>query len=121
MLCNIKNGQLASKSSINQVNTKNCEKFLNILWDEGFIFGYKKMNSHPEILKIFLKYKKKTPVIKSFKIISKSNFRTYYSIKQLWKLETIKGLLILSTNKGLLSINMCKTLKIGGEPIIIVK
>ena len=121
MLANIKNGQLANKDSINQIYTKNCENFLNILWDEGFILGYKKIYSNPVIIKIFLKYKNKTPVIKTFRIISKSNFKTYYSIKQLWKFDTIKGLLILSTNKGLLSINKCKILKIGGEPLVIIK
>ena len=45
----------------------------------------------------------------------------YYSVKQLWKINSNQGLLILSTNRGLLSLSSCKKLKIGGEPVIVVK
>ena len=41
MFANIKNGQLAKRSYINQKRKKLCELFLNILWTEGFIVGYK--------------------------------------------------------------------------------
>jgi small subunit ribosomal protein S8 len=120
MFAIIKNGQAINKSFIFYPKKKFCASFLNILWDEGFILGYKISKTNPEIFKIFLKYKNGNPVIKSLKVITKPGCRIYYSIEQLWKIDSSKGILILSTNKGLLSINECKKLKIGGEPFLII-
>jgi small subunit ribosomal protein S8 len=121
MFTNIKNGQLIKRTFILQRKTKICEQFLRILWDEGFILGYKTVQTNKDQLKIFLKYKNGTPVINSLKLISKPGLRVYYSVKQLWKFNSTEGILILSTNKGVLSINECKKKKVGGEPFVIVK
>ena len=117
MLANIKNGILAKRKFIFQQRKKNCEPLLKILHKEGFILGYK---IKADKIKIFLKYKKQQSNINSIKIISKPGRRIYYSIKQIWKLNSNKYFIILSTNKGLKSITECKKLKIGGEPILIV-
>jgi|TARA_B110000967_G_C18901297_1_gene575455 small subunit ribosomal protein S8 len=121
MIASIKNGQSAKKAYINQIRKKTCESVLNVLWDEGFISGYKTSKSNPNVLKIFLKYKSKKPVINSIKVLSKPSLRIYYSLKQLWKLDSSKGVIIISTNKGFMSLNDCKQQKLGGEPFIIVK
>ena len=94
---------------------------MNILWDEGFISGYKTSGSDSGILVIYLKYNNKLPVITGLSSVSKPSLRVYYSLKQIWKFDVSQGLLILSTTKGLLSINTCKRLKIGGEPLVVVK
>jgi len=119
MFANIQNGQISKKKVIFQKRKKICELFLNILWNEGFILGYvfdKKSNQ----FKIFLKYNKNKPVIKKIKNISKPGLRVYYSIKQLWKIESNKTFLIISTNQGLKTLDQCKKLNIGGEPFIII-
>ena len=53
MLTNIKNGQLAKKSMIYQTRKKICESLLKILWDEGYITGYKISNIDKTKLQIF--------------------------------------------------------------------
>ena len=117
MFTNIKNGQLVKRKYIFQTRKKNCEPFLKILSQEGFITGYKlKQNK----IKILLKYKNNQPIINSIKIISKPSRRLYYSIKQIWKINSNKHFIIFSTNKGLKSIIECKKLQIGGEPILIL-
>jgi len=116
----IQNNQLVNKQIVKYKRQKNCEMLLNVLWDEGYILGYKTLKNSNFIL-IYLKYNNKIPVITDFKIISKSSLKINYSIKQLWKLNENNGLVILSTNKGLLSINSCKKFNIGGEPILIIK
>lgn len=118
MFANIKNGHLAKQNFILQQKKKICENFLKILWNEGFILGYKIDSTNKNTLKIFLKYKKGKPVINSIKLISKPSRKIYYSIKQLWKIDSTKSFVILSTNQGLKSIVDCKKLQIGGEPII---
>ena len=121
MFANIKNGQLAKKAFVHQKRKKICEKFLKILWDEGFIVGYKVDNANHDQLKIFLKYNNKEPVISSIKLITKPGRRIYYSIKQIWKLDSNKTFIIFSTHKGLKTIVDCKKLRIGGEPFILIE
>jgi small subunit ribosomal protein S8 len=118
MFANIRNGQLTKRSFIFQSRKKICESYLKILWREGFILGYK-IESRNQI-KIFLKYKNNQPVINSLTLISKPSRRIYYSIKQIWKIDSNKSFIIFSTNKGLKSVIECKKLKIGGEPVVII-
>jgi small subunit ribosomal protein S8 len=120
MFANIQNGQSAKKSFIIQNKKKICEAFLNILWNEGFILGYKLLDTDKTKFKIFLKYNKGNPVIQKIKCISKPSRRVYYSIKQIWKIDSNKTFLIISTNKGLKTIIDCKKLKIGGEPFVLI-
>ena len=121
MFANIKNGQIAKKSVIIQTRKIICEKILKILWDEGFITGYKVSSKNNKKLEIFLKYQKNgKPSINSFKTVSKPGKRIYYSAKQIWKIDSNKFFLILSTNQGFKSITQCKKNNIGGEPFLII-
>lgn len=119
MFSNIQNAQLANKKIVFQKRKKVCELFLNILWDEGYISGYTVDKLNNNII-IFLKYQNNKPVIKKIKCISKPGSRIFYTVKQLWKIDSSKNFLILSTNKGLKTLNDCKKLNIGGEPFIVV-
>lgn len=116
----INNGQLSKKLTVKFKKKKSCERLLNILWDEGYILGYKTSKNNSSIIVVYLKYNNNLPSISKIRIISKSSLRVYYSVKQLWKLKENQGLIILSTTKGLLSVNSCKKFGIGGEPILIV-
>ena len=73
------------------------------------------------ILKIFLKYfDEGKPSINNIKLISKPSRRVFYSLKQIWKIDSTKTFIIFSTNKGLKTVSECKKLKLGGEPFITV-
>lgn len=120
MFDNIKKGQLARRNFVINKKKKICELFLQILWNEGFILGYKTDSNNFNNIKIFLKYNNQKPVIHSIKLISKPSRRLYYSIKQIWKIDSSKYFIIFSTNKGLKSITECKKLRIGGEPYILI-
>jgi len=120
MFANIKNGQLTKRSFIFQPRKKICESYLKILWHEGFILGYTINYTNKNLIKIFLKYRNGQPVINSLNLISKPSRRIYYSIKQIWKIDSSRSFIIFSTNKGLKSVTECKKLKIGGEPVIII-
>lgn len=111
---------MAKKSIIIGPKKNICESFLKLLWNEGFIAGYK-ISQNTENLEIFLKYTKNgKPAINSLKFLSKPSQRIYYSSKQIWKLDSSKTFIIFSTNRGLKSINECKKNKIGGEPLIVI-
>jgi small subunit ribosomal protein S8 len=117
MLSKIKNAQLARKSVVFQKKNKISENFLKLLWNEGFILGYT-LKSHK--LKIFLKYANNKPAIHSLKVVSKPSRRIFYSIKQIWKINSSKSFIVISTNQGLKSLLECKKKSIGGELLIIV-
>ena len=121
MISTINNGQLAKKAFVLQTNKKACQGILNVLWDEGFILGYKISKNNIKTIKIFLKYKNGFSAISLMKALSKPSLRVYYSVKQLWKLDSSKGIVILSTNKGFMSNNDCKNFFLGGEPVILIK
>lgn len=120
MFANIKNGQLARRAFVNQKRKRLCESFLKILWTEGFILGYKISSDEPDSIKIFLKYVNGQPAINTIKLISKPGRRIYYSIKQIWKIDSNEVFIIFSTNKGLKTIKDCKKLNIGGEAFILI-
>ena len=119
MFINIKNGQKSKKNSVKLYQKNICEIFLKLLWDEGFINGYRIISR--EKIEIFLKYSKTgDPAINSIKFISKPSRRVYCSIKQIWKLDSNKTFIIFSTIDGLMSIKDCKKKKLGGEPLIVL-
>merc|ERR1712050_155005 len=115
-----KNGQIAKRDYVIQKRKKICESFLRVLWKEGFILGYKIDQKDASQIKIFLKYRNKTPVINAIRPISKPSRPIYYTIKQIWKIDSNKEFIIFSTNKGIKSITECKKLKIGGEPFVCI-
>ena len=117
----IKNGQLTRKSVVKGSRKNICESLLKILWDEGFISGYKICPHNHKSLEIFLKYTKTgKPVINSIKFISKPTQKIYYSSNIIWKLDSSKTFIIFSTSRGLKSINDCKKAKVGGEPLVAI-
>lgn len=121
MFSAIINGQKARNAYILCYNTRQCIAFLNILWDEGFILGFKVFEKNSNIIKIFLHYKKSKPVIKVLKLITKPGHRIYYTINHLWKIKSTSDFVLISTNRGVLTLEKCKKLKQGGEPFIVLK
>ena len=120
MFTKIKNGQAINKYSVFQKKVFICKNFLNVLWDEGFILGYKSSSTVPDTFEIFLKYQNNKPCIQKIKYLSKPGKRISISVKQLWKLKLNSELIIISTSKGILSIDQCKKFNISGEPFILI-
>ncbi|WP_428025439.1 uS8 family ribosomal protein, partial [Arcobacter sp.] len=109
MLTSIRNGQMAKKSVVTGPRKNICESFLKILWNEGFITGYKISSKNNDNVEIFLKYTRTgKPAISSLKFVSKPSQRVYFSLTQIWKLDSSKTFLIFSTSYGLKSINEYK-------------
>lgn len=121
MISTINNGQLAKKAFVLIPKQKVCENILNVLWNEGFILGYRISKTNIKIIKIYLKYQNGISSIAVLKMLSKPSLKLYYSVKQLWKIDSSKGLIIMSTNKGFMTSIECKKQILGGEPVILIK
>uniref|UniRef100_UPI0030013ED0 ribosomal protein S8 n=1 Tax=Cocconeiopsis kantsiensis TaxID=3082010 RepID=UPI0030013ED0 len=120
MLSTLKNAQIVKRRFVYVKRKKNCEAILKLLWNEGFISGYKILTKDEKKIKVFLKYKENKPVINLIKLVSKPGRRVFFSTNQINKVNSNKSLIVVSTSQGLKSVQNCKLLKIGGEILIYV-
>jgi small subunit ribosomal protein S8 len=113
MLTRIRNGYNIKTPHIKIINSIICKKILDVLYEEGYIRGYKEINKNT--LELLLKYCEDKSVIKKIERISKPGKRVYYSINQL----TLKNneLYVLSTPKGIMSSRKAIKEMTGGEVI----
>ena len=122
MFSNIKNAQLTNKTIIFQRKNKVCNIFLNILWDEGLILGFKNSKYDINYFEIFLKYNNSNiNLIQTFNIIKKQNKKQNFTTKQFWKIDFTIYTLIISTSKGFLTYEQCIKKKQGGVPYLFLK
>jgi len=123
LFSSLKNAQLANKTIIFQKKNHLCFFFLNVLWDEGLIVGFRKsvfLNNHYEI---YLKYNLKNNLFNfsNIKILYKPNINFFLNVKQLWKINLTTEILIISTSKGLLTHLNCRKYNLGGKPYFLLK
>ena len=117
MLTRIRNGQQARKAVIAAPFSKLQESVCKVLQDEGFICGYKIVDTgnNKKELQIELKYDAGQPVIRELKRISKPGRRVYAQIKGLPQYYNGLGIKILSTPQGVMADHKAKAANVGGE------
>lgn len=118
----IRNGLMASKSSVEAPYSKMKLEIARILREEGFIRDYSvvEIDSVKKHIKVFLKYVGNESVIHEIKRISKPGRHCYTSLKTLSPVIGGLGLSILSTNKGVMSHKEAKFAQVGGKVICTV-
>ncbi len=104
----------------NNPSTYSLFTVLNLLWNEGFIrgFSYKSNNQKDNTgsIIIYLKYDVNgNRAIRSIFTVSNKGRRVYINTSALWQPQTTSGLYVLSTPRGILSINEARRLNVGGE------
>jgi small subunit ribosomal protein S8 len=114
LLITLRNSQKVKRLFVIQKSNKTCERFLNILWDEGFISGYRFFDNNNSKVKIFLSYFKGIPAIKTIRLVSRPSRILSYSAYQLWKIDSSVSVYLISTNEGLRSLDYCKRNGLGG-------
>ena len=119
LMIRIKN---ALKSRMEQVDipaSKVKLELAKILKAEGFIKNYKVIQGTPkDYLRVFLKYgEAKQPAILGLERISRSGRRVYVGNEDIPNLRGGLGVIILSTNKGLVTDKQAREMKVGGELI----
>jgi ribosomal protein S8 len=94
------------------------QNVLKCLYKEGFILSYRNMHIHdknsPSKLLVKMRYLYNKSIFQHLKIKSSSSKRIFFSLKDISKMSSKKSLLVFSTNKGLLTLNECKKLRVGG-------
>jgi small subunit ribosomal protein S8 len=117
-LIRIKNGYKLNFDSVFILKSKKIIKVLDILYLEGYIRGYSFDPLDIYKIKVLLKYSGfGEGSFRKIKVISVSSKRVYVSVDTLFNLNLKKslGCFILSTSKGILSLNDALKYNIGGE------
>ena len=104
MLIMMKNGSLAGKESVLFPASKIKYAILECLKKEGYISDVmKKVRKDQPVLEAKLIYIDKKPKITQVERVSKQSRRVYFGVKDIHKVRSGSGLLVLSTPKGILS------------------
>lgn len=119
MLTRIRNALMARQEQVDIPSSKIKLEVARILKAEGFIKNYKVIQAEKsDLLRVFLKYdSQKHPAILGIEKISKSGRRMYVSVEDIPSVRSGLGVVVLSTNKGLLTDKQAKEMKVGGELI----
>ncbi len=119
MFTSIRNANMKKKEFLEVPVSKIKENILQILYTEGYIKSYKKLEiDSKKVFQVYLKYSQsKERVITNIKRVSKPGLRIYRSIERIKKVRAGIGLALVSTSKGLMTDKEARNLKVGGEII----
>jgi len=116
MINRIKNAQAVKKETVEVPFSKIRFEIGKILERTGFLKNVElktKQNKRP--IELALKYKEGTPVISGVKRISKPGKRMYAAVPYLRRVARKRGIVIVSTSKGLMTAGEARTQGLGGE------
>jgi small subunit ribosomal protein S8 len=117
MIARIRNAQMRSKPKVSMPGSKQRERVLEVLKDEGYIRGFAAVAhaSGRNELEIELKYFDGEPVIREIARVSKPGRRVYASVRNLPRINNGLGVAILSTPKGVMADHAARDANVGGE------
>ncbi len=116
MLIRITNAQKAGHEDVDIPASKVKESIATILFENGYIKGYKIENNNKQNkIIINLKYVDRKGVISGVKRISKPGRRIYKECNKLPKVLNNLGIAIVSTSKGVMTDRNARKSHAGGE------
>lgn len=121
MLVSILNAAKVSKDKVVIRHSKTCEAIVKILVEEGYCAAYTVNGDIKKFIVIDLKYTiDGSAVIRNMRRISKPSLRQYKTSENLNDVRNGMGLLIVSTNKGIMSGRKAKNANLGGEVLVAI-
>lgn len=123
LLTRIRNAQKAGHKVVEIPASKMKKSIAEILFDKGYIRGYKVVETSNKqgAIKIALKYNNdKSPVIRSLKRVSKPGLRKYVKSTELPRVLNGLGIAVVSTSKGVMTDKEARVQNVGGEVLCYV-
>lgn len=118
ILNRIKNAQAAGKETVEFPFSKMNYAIAKILEEHGFIkHGELRGRKSRKVIELLLQYKDKIPAIRGVRRISKPGQRIYVPAHKIPNPRRSRGIVILSTPKGLMTGQKARKEKLGGEVI----
>lgn len=123
LLTRIRNGQMRKKFSVTVRGSKEVERILKVLLEEGFIASFDETRTEKGFLEFSVQLKyfpNGKPAITSCTRVSKGGRRVYKPSGELGKNQSGLGISIVSTSKGVMTDRAARKLGVGGEVIAAV-
>lgn len=117
MFTRIRNAQMAKKVQVEIPASKAKEAVAKVLLDEGYIAGYNVSDEKKPVMTVDLKYFEGNPVIDKIARVSRPGLRVYKSAGEIPKVKGGLGVMIVSTNQGIISDRAARKANVGGELI----
>ncbi|MEX0931551.1 MAG: 30S ribosomal protein S8 [Candidatus Paceibacterota bacterium] len=111
---------LSKKESVSMYGSKMVFSILELLKREGYVTDVSKKGKGVESISVTLKYSGDTPAINGVKRISKSSKRMYLNVSGIHPVKSGKGVLVISTPKGILTDKEARKAHVGGEPLFTI-
>jgi small subunit ribosomal protein S8 len=115
MLTRIRNAQNAGIKDVSMPSASTKVAVAKVLKDEGYIAGFTVSEDAKPVLTIDLKYFDGKPVIEEIKRISRPGLRQYKGKDDIPVVRGGLGVVILSTNKGVMTDRAARAAGVGGE------
>lgn len=113
----LKNAGISGRDRMDFEYTKFNFSVLDKLKEQGFVESVevKEKDPNKKILKITLKYEDGKSVINGWKRVSKFSRRVYQGFKDVNKVKSGYGIVLLTTPNGILTGQQAREAKVGGE------
>ena len=130
MLTRTRNANLAKKKTVKVLNTKINQQISQILKQQGYITSFKMPLPIPNssnikqplnkwnLITITLKYNNKIPCITNLQRLSSSSFNIYSKTKNIPKILSGIGTIIISTSQGLMTDKEARLKNLGGKLLL---
>jgi small subunit ribosomal protein S8 len=117
MLTRIRNATTVRHDRTDVPASKMKLEIAKILKQEGFIRTFKLLEEGPQgLIRIYLKYAEDgEPVIHGLRRVSTPGRRVYRAADELPKVQNGLGVAVVSTNRGVLTDEQARGLRVGGE------
>jgi small subunit ribosomal protein S8 len=118
MLISLKNGGVVGKETVMVPFSKLTGEIAKTLFNAGYIASYaKKSRTKGDVLELGVSYVDAKPKIHDVKRVSKSSRRVYIGVQDVKSVKNGRGLLVLSTPKGILTGDQARKEHVGGEAL----
>lgn len=116
MFTRIRNAQMAKKPGVEMPSSTTKVAVAKVLQDEGYIAGFKVVGeANKPVLSLELKYFEGKPVIERIKRVSTPGLRIYKGAGDIPKVKDGLGIMIVSTNEGIMTDRAARKANVGGE------
>lgn len=115
MFTRIRNAQMAKKEAVTMPSSKLKQAIAEVLVGEGYIGGYQVSEGAKPVLTVDLKYFEGRPVIETIKRLSRPGLRIYRNAGEIPKVKGGLGVVIVSTNQGIMTDRAARKANVGGE------
>lgn len=115
MLTRVRNAQSAGLKTVSMPSASTKVSVARVLKEEGYITDYSVSDETKPVLSIELKYFEDRPVIEEIKRLSRPGLRKYTRKNDIPLVRSGLGVVILSTNKGVMTDRAARAAGVGGE------